>query len=314
MPQSIAMDAVGRIKPPKPCFTQIPSIHPTLLPYKQPCLSRLYQEFQIHMSQWTKIHSRFLATTLPFRSIGPENLMLKYLGFIIYIFVSLGPGRPSAGGPRMDRRAVTSSGVVKISRLASRLRRSARRGPHILPRGCGPKLFLTRGPKRPFRCLDCCVHWVSCLLLPWFASMVKSSTNSEPLFRGERIVFWWPYTNTIRLFKSDRLRKRVLLGHHRSRIVDVYSLLNISMSGPRWNKFQNICLVHFSVFFMMCHTYFHHIFIPDLIHQDSFTWSNYLNIFSCPALHLLHLPPSQPSQRYLATTLNSQNLPIRKDQ
>ena len=29
----------------------------------------------------------------------------------------LGPGRPSAGGPRKDRRAVTSPGVVKISRL-----------------------------------------------------------------------------------------------------------------------------------------------------------------------------------------------------
>ena len=36
-----------------------------------------------------------------------------------YFFLQLGPGRPSAGGPRMDRRAVTSSGVVKISRLAS---------------------------------------------------------------------------------------------------------------------------------------------------------------------------------------------------
>ena len=41
---------------------------------------------------------------------------------------TLGPGRPSAGGPRMDRRAVTSPGVVKILRLASRLRRSAGRG------------------------------------------------------------------------------------------------------------------------------------------------------------------------------------------
>ena len=45
------------------------------------------------------------------------------------IFVILGPGRPSAGGPRMDRQAVTSLGVVKISRLDWRLRRSARRGP-----------------------------------------------------------------------------------------------------------------------------------------------------------------------------------------
>ena len=42
-------------------------------------------------------------------------------------FDILGPGQPSAGEPRMDRRAVTSPGVVKI--LASRLRRKARRGP-----------------------------------------------------------------------------------------------------------------------------------------------------------------------------------------
>ena len=47
----------------------------------------------------------------------------------MHICLQLGPGRPSAGGPRMDLRAVTSLGVVKISRLASRLRRSARRGP-----------------------------------------------------------------------------------------------------------------------------------------------------------------------------------------
>ena len=38
----------------------------------------------------------------------------------------LGPGQLSAGGPRMDRRAMTSPGVVKISRLALRLWRSAR--------------------------------------------------------------------------------------------------------------------------------------------------------------------------------------------
>ena len=50
------------------------------------------------------------------------------------ILVRLGPGRPSAGGPRMDRRAVTSLGVVEISHLASRLRRSAWRGPE--PTGC----------------------------------------------------------------------------------------------------------------------------------------------------------------------------------
>ena len=41
-------------------------------------------------------------------------------------FYKLGPGRPSAGGPRMDRQVVTSSEVVNVSRLASRLWRSAR--------------------------------------------------------------------------------------------------------------------------------------------------------------------------------------------
>ena len=62
--------------------------------------------------------------------------LVKYPEF----FMSLGPGRPGAGGPRMDRRAVTSSGVVKISRLTSRLRRSAWRGPD--PTAVLIKLFL----------------------------------------------------------------------------------------------------------------------------------------------------------------------------
>ena len=46
-------------------------------------------------------------------------------------FIQLGPGWPSAGGPRMDRRAVISLGGVKISCLTLRLRRSARRGPDL---------------------------------------------------------------------------------------------------------------------------------------------------------------------------------------
>ena len=50
-------------------------------------------------------------------------------GMEMTICITLGPGRPSAGGPRMDRRAVTCLGVVKISRLALRLWRSAPRGP-----------------------------------------------------------------------------------------------------------------------------------------------------------------------------------------
>ena len=87
--------------------------------------------------------------------------------FTMHKFMVLGPGRPSAGGPRMDRRAVTSPGVEKISRLALRLRRSAWRVQpategavqnchsqpaervqfksvtHSLPRGYGSKLSLT---------------------------------------------------------------------------------------------------------------------------------------------------------------------------
>ena len=54
-------------------------------------------------------------------------------------FRILGPGRPSAGRLRMDRRAVTSPLVVKISRLA-RLRHSARRGPD--PTAVLIKLFM----------------------------------------------------------------------------------------------------------------------------------------------------------------------------
>ena len=46
---------------------------------------------------------------------------------------SLGPGRPSAGGPRMDRRVVTSLGVIYVSCLASRLRRSARWKTNLVP-------------------------------------------------------------------------------------------------------------------------------------------------------------------------------------
>ena len=113
-------------------------------------------------------------------------------------FVKLGPGRPSAGGPRMDRWEVTSLEVVKISRFTSCLRRSARRGPdpkladvvprrglvkkrHItdtvprrglvkkrdvtdaVPRRARLKsvTLLTRGAKWPFRCLDTIFEWVN---------------------------------------------------------------------------------------------------------------------------------------------------------
>ena len=60
---------------------------------------------------------------------------------------SLGPGRPSAGGPRMDRRPVTSLGVVKISCLALRLRSSARRFIQSLNRKFRWELILMIGSK-----------------------------------------------------------------------------------------------------------------------------------------------------------------------
>ena len=44
------------------------------------------------------------------------------VSIIIVIFVGTSPWPAWAGGPRMDRRAVTSLGVVNISRLASSLR------------------------------------------------------------------------------------------------------------------------------------------------------------------------------------------------
>ena len=50
----------------------------------------------------------------PKEGICKEDLSIG----LVNLLHPLGPGRPSAGGPRMDRRAVTSSGVVKISRLA----------------------------------------------------------------------------------------------------------------------------------------------------------------------------------------------------
>ena len=58
-----------------------------------------------------------------FPSVMKEELEEEAEDFLREVRVSLlkklGPGRPSAGGPRMDRRAVTSPGVVKISRQIS---------------------------------------------------------------------------------------------------------------------------------------------------------------------------------------------------
>ena len=61
-----------------------------------------------------------------------EIIMMTMTMIIMKFWCWLGPGRPSAGGPRMDRWVVTCPGVVKISRLASRLQRSARRSDPLI--------------------------------------------------------------------------------------------------------------------------------------------------------------------------------------
>ena len=64
----------------------------------------------------------FLFLSFYKRFISLEKSMLMAEEYLLFdFFEKLGPGRPSAGGPRMDRQAVTSPGVVKISRLASRV-------------------------------------------------------------------------------------------------------------------------------------------------------------------------------------------------
>ena len=61
----------------------------------------------------------------------------------LFNYVTLGPGRPSAAGPRMDRRAVTSSGVVKISRLTSQAGRASYGG-EISNEGSNPGKDVTK--------------------------------------------------------------------------------------------------------------------------------------------------------------------------
>ena len=56
-------------------------------------------------------------------------------------------------------------------------------------------------------------------ILPWEWNHIQDVSSFMALViafhpRGERIVFWWPNTNTniIRLFKNDRIRIRILFG------------------------------------------------------------------------------------------------------
>ena len=94
------------------------------------------RRFGAKWAEWSCTPSRDLVASrlskLLIQLHGNVQYLLQIRNRIPLSFLSiLGLGRPSAGGPRMDRRALTSSGVVNISRLASRLRRSAWGGPDI---------------------------------------------------------------------------------------------------------------------------------------------------------------------------------------
>ena len=97
-------------------------------------------------------------TNLSGTLLRPDSQWARSLSIKYKHFISLGPGRPSAGGPRMNHRAVTCPGVAKISRLALTGCQEPS-DPKTWLTGCqewpsDPKTWLTRGAKWPFRCLD----------------------------------------------------------------------------------------------------------------------------------------------------------------
>ena len=73
----------------------------------------------VHIFSYTSFRIHSIAVWIELRFW----LAFDYRWFLIYSI--LNSQIIPAGGPRMDRRAVTSSGVVQISRLASLLQRSA---------------------------------------------------------------------------------------------------------------------------------------------------------------------------------------------
>ena len=107
---------------------------------------------------------------------------------IIIILSFLGPGLPSASGPRMDRLAISSPGVVNISRLASRLWRSAQREPDptVAQMTFQQKSDIThRGPQMTFQ-------------------QKRDITHSEPLndlsakiWRHSRGGHEWPFSKNV---------------------------------------------------------------------------------------------------------------------
>ena len=83
------------------------------------------QKVKIQLAGYWHQRPTDLPTSPSFASIWPKatsSRLLKVRSAIIYYT------RPWPAGPRMDHRVVTSPGFVNVSRLASRLRRSARMG------------------------------------------------------------------------------------------------------------------------------------------------------------------------------------------
>ena len=115
------------------------------------------------------------------------------ISFHIQLFMKPGPGRPSAGGPRMDRRAVTCPGVVKISCLALRLRRSARRGPEPRQRDGKPWLTLCQDSvmeNRNFRDWLC---WAVMRPLEVYSVSISHSFGNKELTPLENIKHFVRY-------------------------------------------------------------------------------------------------------------------------
>ena len=85
---------------------------------------------QRNVNLWSKKKCLFLSASQFREAIVYQNGCFLHIVTILHLKIlylcQRQLGRPSAGGPRMDRRAVTSSGVVKILQLVSRLWRSAR--------------------------------------------------------------------------------------------------------------------------------------------------------------------------------------------
>ena len=76
----------------------------------------MFSNWEKHLSIWTNTFGNLDKyiwqlgdICLSFRTNTFVNLEITLVNLEIYIwqFGQLGPGRPSAGGPRMDRRAVT---------------------------------------------------------------------------------------------------------------------------------------------------------------------------------------------------------------